>query len=56
MSSQPYQSIATYNLTVTLRGLKTYTEYVLRVLSYNDKGTGLSSESVSAFTGEAGIL
>ena len=54
LRSEPYQSIATHNLSITLRGLKTYTEYMLRVLGYNDRGNGLSTRSLSVRTKEAG--
>ena len=55
LRSEAYQSIATHNLSITLQGLKAYTEYILRVLAYNDRGNGLSTRSLSVRTKEAGI-
>ena len=42
--SDPYKSMATSGLKVTVIGLKVYTEYALRVLAYNSQGNGLGSE------------
>ena len=55
LRSQHYQSIATTNLTVTLRGLLSYTEYVFRVLAYNENGNGLAGDAMSIYTQDTGI-
>ncbi|XP_065061575.1 uncharacterized protein LOC135688582 isoform X2 [Rhopilema esculentum] len=50
LRAEHYQSIATTNLTVTLRGLLSYTEYMFRVLAYNENGNGLASDAMTIFT------
>ena len=55
LPAEPYKSLATTHLNSTLVGLSTFTEYTLRVLSYNKNGNGLASEEQSVYTAESGI-
>ena len=55
LRSEPYKSIATVKTTVTLLGLKTYTEYTFRILGYNENGNGIASQERDVYTKESGI-
>ena len=56
LRAQPYDSIATDKLTVTLQGLKTFTEYSFRILAYNENGNGIATQETHVYTKESGIL
>lgn len=56
LRAQPYDSIATDKLSVTLQGLKTFTEYSFRVLAYNKKGNGIATTEAHVYTKESGKL
>ncbi len=53
LMAEPYQSLATKSLNATVHGLNVFTEYVFRVLSYNEHGNGLASEEVTIHTFES---
>ena len=53
--SDPYSSMATIGKSVNLIGLKVYTEYALRVLSYTNLGNGIASEMFYITTNESGM-
>ena len=54
LRAQPYDSIATDKLNVTLQGLKIFTEYSFRVLAYNENGNGIATTEAHVYTKESG--
>ena len=55
LRNQPYDSIATDRLSVTIQGFKRYTEYTFRVLAYNENGNGIATLETHVFTEESGV-
>lgn len=54
--SEPYNSLATEHLNITLLGLKVYTEYTFRLLAYNRKGNGIATRETHITTQESGKI
>ena len=56
LRSEPYSSIATTDLKLTLFGLKVFTEYTFRVLAYNENGNGIATEERYIYTKESSMF
>ena len=54
--SEPYSSVATKHLNVTILGLKVYTDYTFRILAYNGKGNGIATKEIHMMTQESGTI
>ena len=54
LRSEPYTSLATEHLNVTVLGLKLYTDYTFRLLAYNRNGNGIATRERHVTTQESG--